>query len=265
MKHLFLIFITVLVFNSNGIAQETMEPAAGSSDMKWHFLIEPYLMLPNMSGTSGLGALPEISVDANPGDIFKRLQMAAMLNTEVYNDKWSIGSDFIYMHLKQDVEPNLLIVKGNIRAKQFAWNISGLYHVMPWLDLGVGGNLNSIKLKTDIGVKNLQQGINQRTREISQTWFDPMIIARTASKRGEKFIYQVRVDVGGFGIGSKFAYQAQAYAGYRFSELFQLTGGYRVIGANYENSSSSEGILNNDGFLYDMTTFGPVIKFGFNL
>jgi hypothetical protein len=32
----------------------------------------------------------------------------------------------------------------------------------------------------------------------------------------------------GFGIGSEFAWQVQAYAGYRFSRLFQITGGYRV-------------------------------------
>ena len=86
-----------------------------------------------------------------------------------------------------------------------------------------------------------------------------MLIARVKSKPGEKFIYTLRGDIGGFGIGSDFTWQIQAYAGYRFSKLFQLTGGYRVIGINY-NKGTGE-----DRFLYDMDTFGPVVRFGFNL
>ncbi len=231
---------------------------------KWHTLAELYMMFPNMNGTTGLGALPDVDVKANPGDIFNRLQMGAMLNLEFSKDKWTIASDIIYMKLKQDAEPGLIIANGKVTAKQFVWGVAGLYRVTPWLETGIGINLNSLKLNTDINVNNIGSGITNRTREISQTWVDPMIIARTSSKPGAKFIYQVRGDIGGFGIGSKFAWQVQAYAGYRFSKLFQLTGGYRLIGADYEKNNDQQGVLNNNRFLYDVTTFGPVIRLGFN-
>ena len=50
----------------------------------------------------------------------------------------------------------------------------------------------------------------------------------------------------------------QAYAGYRFSKLFQVTAGYRVLGMNYDKGSGE------DRFLYDMDISGAVVRFGFN-
>lgn len=75
-----------------------------TSDKTWNFLIEPYLMLPYMNGSTGVGNLPDVTVDANTGDIFSHLQMAAMLYGEAYTEDWAIGNDIIYMNLKQDAE-----------------------------------------------------------------------------------------------------------------------------------------------------------------
>ena len=225
---------------------------------KWSFLVEPYLMFPNMNGQTGLGNFPDISVDANPGDIFSKLQMGAMLNLEAHNDKWAIASDIIYMNLNQDATPGKLINSGKVNAKQLAWELAGLRRVTPWLELGVGGILNSISSEVNINVNNVGGGTTNRSKEITKTWYDPMLIARIQSAQGKKFIYQFRGEIGGFGIGSDFAWQIQAYAGYRFSKLFQITGGYRVISLDYTTGSG------DSRFLYDMDTFGPVIRFGFN-
>ena len=59
--------------------------------------------------------------------------------------------------------------------------------------------------------------------------------------------------------GSDFTWQVQADAAYRFSKLFQLGLGYRALGIDYESGSGQ------DRFLFDMDTFGPVLKFTFNL
>jgi len=64
--------------------------------------------------------------------------------------------------------------------------------------------------------------------------------------------------LGGFGIGSEFTWQIQAEAGYQFSELFSLNLGYRYIGIDYETGSGT------DYFAYDIDTFGPEIRLGFN-
>ena len=46
---------------------------------KWHFLTDVYLMFPYMDGETGIGNNLILPVDANPGDIFSKLKMAAML------------------------------------------------------------------------------------------------------------------------------------------------------------------------------------------
>jgi hypothetical protein len=93
---------------------------------------------------------------------------------------------------------------------------------------------------------------------LTETWFDPMIIARIKKSEVDKFVYQFRGEIGGFGIGSDLAWQIQAYAGYRFSKLFEMTAGYRIISLDYESGSGQ------DRFEYDVDTSGPVIRFGFN-
>lgn len=249
--------VTVAVILSlSSYAQDSLKTNSGSN--QWSFLIEPYLMLPNMNGATGIGNLPEVAVDADPGDIFSNLQMAAMLYMEASNDKWSVNSDVIYMDLSQDAEPGDVIVSGEVSAKQFAWEITGLRKVFPWLEVGVAGMLNSLSTEVVILVNDGPLG-SPKSGEVSETWVDPMIVARVQSAKDKKFIYHLRGDVGGFGIGSDLTWQIQAYAGYRFSKLFQLTAGYRVIGIDYENGSGQ------DKFVYDVNTFGPVVRIGFNI
>jgi hypothetical protein len=163
------------------------------------------------------------------------------------------------MSLKQDVKTGIIINSGEATAKQFAWELVGLYRLNSWLEVGAGTLLNSLKPGVNVQVNNIGGGTTARNKETSKTWLDPMLIARVKSKPGDKFIYSLRGEIGGFGVGADFTWQVQAYAGYRFSKLFQLTGGYRVIGVNY-NKGTGEG-----RFLYDMDTFGPVVRFGFNL
>lgn len=252
MKKISILFLTVFI-SLAGFSQDSVKTAN-----KWGFLVEPYLMFPTMSGTAGLGSLPDVPVEANPGDIFSHLQMGAMLTVEASNAKWAINSDLMYMKLKQDATPGTRIKSGTVTAKQLGWELAGLYRLNRWLEVGAGTLLTSIDGEVNVTVNNIGGSTTDKNKSGSKTWVDPMLIARVQSKAGEKFIYSLRGEIGGFGIGSDFTWQVQAYAGYRFSKLFQMTGGYRVIGINY-NKGTGE-----DRFLYDMDTFGPVVRFGFN-
>ena len=246
--------LTLFTYSYTDILAQDVKPTVKS---EWSYLVEPYLLFPNMSGNVGLADLPEVTVDANTNEIFGNLKMGAMLYAEASNDKWAIGSDLLYMSLAQGVKPGLVIGSGEFTAKQFAWEVSGLRKVTPWLELGVGGILNSLTSGVDIKQNNLGGGTTSKSKEITQTWFDPMLIARVKSKAGEKFIYQFRGEIGGFGIGSDLAWQMQAVAGYQFSKLFSITGGYRIISLDYETGSGQ------NFFKYDVDTSGPTVRFGF--
>lgn len=248
-----LTLILVAFSLTNVLAQDT-KPATKS---EWSYLVQPYLLFPNMSGTVGLADLPEVAIDADTNEIFGNLKMGAMLYAEASNDKWAIGSDIIYMSLAQGVKPGNIYWSGEVTAKQLAWEVSGLRKVNPWLELGVGGILNSVNSGVDIQLAILGGPAVFKSKEMTKTWYDPMLIARIKSKAGEKFIYQFRGEIGGFGIGSDLAWQMQAVAGYQFSKLFSVTGGYRIISLDYKTGSGQ------DYFHYNIDTAGPTVRFGF--
>lgn len=221
---------------------------------KWHYLGEVYMMFPNMNGETGVRELPTVAVDATVGDILGHLKMGGMFYLEATNDDWSISSDFLYMDLEQEAVPTTLITSGNVSMQQTAWELAGLKRIQPWLDLGLGARL--INLQAGIDLQTVIDG--NRSASIDQTWVDPIIIARTQGLFTEKIYWQFRGDFGGFGVGSDFTWQAQANIGYRFSKLFQTSIGYRYIGIDYDNGEGS------DRFVYDVDTFGAVLRLGFN-
>jgi hypothetical protein len=249
---LFLAILCAVHFN-NASAQDTI-----NANNKWRFLIEPYMMFPNMNGTVGMGNLPDADVDQDPGDIFSKFKIGAMLYAEASKRNWTISSDVTYMKLGSDVAGKHGIITGDANVEQLAWELAGLYKLKPWLDAGIGFQLNNIKSDLNL-IVNTGSGPQSRSRSINESWVDPSVIARIKLPLSEKWFFQFRGNVGGFGIGSDFYWQTQAYFGYRFSKLFQLSAGYRIISIDYEKGSGA------DHFLYDMNTFGSVLRIGFNL
>jgi hypothetical protein len=196
---------------------------ANIADGRWGFLIEPYLMFPNMSGQIGIGNLPIAEVDANPADIFDKLNLGLMLYLEAH-----------------------------------AWEISGLYRLTTFLEAGIGVRYNSINSGLDIQRKAISGDTTATSADITERWTDPIIITRIIYNVDNKWLFQFRGDLGGFNIGSAFTWQIQGYIGYRFSELFQLTIGYRYMAIDYDEGTGE------DRFKYDMSIFGPMVKLGFN-
>jgi hypothetical protein len=227
---------------------------------KWNFLTDVYLMLPNMDGETGVGNVVTVPIDANTGDIFSKLKMAGMLYFEAKTEKWAITNDFVYMKLNQEVTPGKVIESGDVTAKEFIWETAGLYRVASFLEVGIGGRLNNIAAEID--ARRYVPGIGNSTEPVSEssakTWFDPVLITRLATEINGKWLFQFRGDVGGFGVGSDFTWQMQAYAGYRFTKVFQLMAGYRILGIDYDSG------FDRERFIYNVDTFGPVVRMGFN-
>jgi hypothetical protein len=262
MQNLCWIVMMMCIMKANrSVAQDTaavVSPDTAIVKNKWHFLVEPYVMFPKMHGTTGLGGLPNAPVDENPGDIFRNLQFGAMLYAEGRKGFWTFSSDLTYMHLKSDANINDAAGSGTVDIKQLAWELAGMRQLAPWFELGLAFQLNNIKSDVDLFI-NTSGGVEERTSQIDETWVDPSILTRVKFGLSKKWSFQFRGNIGGGGIGSDLYWQLQGYFGYRFSKLFQLSAGYRAIYIDYETGSG------DDRFVYDMTTFGPVVRFGFNL
>jgi hypothetical protein len=239
---------------------DTVSAQTEATAKRWNFLADVYLMFPYMDGETGIGDLLSVPVDANPGDIFNKLKMAAMLYLEANTAKWAITSDLVYMNLNQEVTPGTLFNSGEVSAKELIWEPAGLYRIVPFLEVGLGGRLTN--LSTDIDARRYVIGVGNPTEPVtasgSKTWMDPVLITRLSATVNEKWLFQFRGDIGGFGVGSDLTWQLQAYAGYRFGKVFQLTAGYRYLSVDYDKG------VDADRFVFNMASFGPVVRFGFN-
>lgn len=238
----------------------TKKQTSTTPSKKWGFFAEPYLLIPNMEGTMGVGKLPDVNLDVTPSEIFSHFKMGAMLYLEAHTDKWAITSDFLFMNLGQDIsgDSSRLINSGDVTVKETLWELGGLYKVCNWFEIGPGFRLYNLKNDVSINYINGLNSDSTRSGSLSETWVDPIVITRIkAPLKNKKILLQLRTDFGGI-VGSKFTWQTQLDVGYQFSKLFQTTIGYRYLDVNYETGSGS------DRFLYDMATFGPQVRFGFN-
>ena len=90
------------------------------------------------------------------------------------------------------------------------------------------------------------------TVDESESWVDPLIGSRFGIDLADRWNLTAEANVGGFGVGSDLARNAQAFLGYRIS-LFgvptTLAGGFRALHQDYDH---------ND-FEWDVTMYGPVL------
>jgi hypothetical protein len=225
---------------------------------KWNFITDVYLLFPYMKGDIGIGNEITAPVDASPGDIFSKLKMGGMLYLEAHNTKWAVTSDLVFMNLSQDVTAGKLWHSGTAGAKQLVWEPAGFYRLASFLEVGVGGRLNNIQASIDARRNVFPAGTEEVNESASKTWFDPIIITRLTADIKDKWLLQLRGDLGGFGVGSDFTWQVQAHAGYRFTKVFSITAGYRILSMDYDKGTDAE------RGVYNVDTFGPEVRFGFN-
>ena len=226
----------------------TVSPAqAQGSD--WHYLVAPYLMFPNMKGETGIGELPLIPVDADPGDVFSNLHFGAMLYAEMQNDTWTLSSDILYMDLEEDIDERVIINGGSVGVSQLGWELAVMRRFTPNLELGIGVTYNRLEADVDIDV-----GPGTFSVGTTEDWIDPTIVGRATFPINDQWYFQTRANIGGFGVGSDLMWQLAAEVGYKSSERWSFSFGYRVIDFDYDHGSDE------NRFVYDMQTFGPQIK-----
>ena len=134
------VFIAATILGAGDAPAQAPAPTAAPAPADhWEFTIAPYILMPNMQGSTGIGSLPPVSVDANPSDIFSHLQSGAMLYFQVKKGKWAFATDALFMDLQQDLTPDGGRASGSVKMHQAAWEGFLLYQFVPKLEMGVGG------------------------------------------------------------------------------------------------------------------------------
>ena len=226
---------------------------AHAAEGEWQHEIAPYMWGSGMNGTARAGDV-EGDVDMSFGDIVNSLEFAFMGAYRAQRDQFSVTVDAIYMALSEDVKDPGGQFKGEVDVDQTALEVDAGWDLSDRLTLF--GGLRYIDLATDIRLKGTD---DTRLRdEGSESWIDPVVGARYTHTFNAKWSATLRGDIGGFGVGSQFAWQGIAALRWQVQPNIGIVGAYRYIDIDYSTGKGSS------YFLYDMAISGPALGVAFS-
>jgi len=239
-------------------------PSGGST---WEFHLIPYFWMAGLDGDTTFKG-NKSQVDASFSDILDNLDIGVLVHFEAQKERWGFFLDTNYLKLSSDAhvdDPNVGRIDAKLKVEQWLIDFGGVYRFGRWsleaeqgreisLELLGGGRYWDLKTELDLNAPLAGLGANVK---VSEDWIDPFIGLRLRADLTPKLSLALRGDIGGFGVGSDFSWNASAIFGYSFSEMISVWLGYRALGVDYEDGSGP------DKFAYDVTMSGPIVGLAF--
>lgn len=95
-------------------------------------------------------------------------------------------------------------------------------------------------------------------RPCDADWADALIGGRLVLPAGERVLFTLRGDAGGFGLASDMVYHAQAKVAFKLADAASVAVGYRYWDWDFENHKGKQKVM------YDMTLAGPTLDLVFH-
>lgn len=219
---------------------------------EWKHEFAPYIWGAAMDGQSALGPVT-VDVDVSFSDVVDNLETGFQGIYRGTKDKWSVSVDLVYMGLGATGNGPQGYVRGDVDIDQTALEVDGGYEVLERLVVFGGLRYNDISLELDTSGP-----LGTRSAREEQDWIDPVIGAHYTVPFSDKWSMTLRGDIGGFGVGSDFAWQTVASVRWQPKERLGVVAAYRYFDMEYEDGSGL------DYFLYDLSTSGPALGMVFS-
>jgi len=258
-------------------------PVRAHDKSEWTFAVTPYAWL---MGASGNVVARGQTIDVNAGvvDMFGKTDtlVALMGNFEAQRDKLRLGLDVVFAQMVAtpgfatqrnpvpwlnfsadagaNVKSTLLIIEGTaayeLARPLEATALDGVVGVRYWhaiTDMSFGFTATgSIRSPEDVGLFTRSAGIAGASTG-SMDWADPILGLQLRHEFAPNHRLRLRGDVGGFGVGSQFTWQALGAYSYEFSSgptSWAAVVGYRAVGLNYGPGGANA---------IDLVLHGPVL------
>jgi len=215
---------------------------------EWKHELAPYMWGSAMEGTTGIGDVTA-DVDVSFGDILDNLEMGFMGMYRGTRDRFSISVDTIFMGLGATQRSRNDLAKADIDVDQFVLGAAAGYALTE--KFVVLGGLRYYDLSAEVKVTGPLG--NTADAETDESWVDPYLGARYTIPLSEAWSLNLSGDIGGFGVGSDFAWQGLVTFRWQLTERTGALAAYRYMDVDYESGSGS------DRFKYDMAFSGPAL------
>lgn len=246
MNHARLLWLAVL-------AAITGLPAPAAAAEDWQHTVVVYGMGAAIDGTAQIGDL-EVPVNVSISELFDALEMGGMLAYRAENDLWSVTADATYMALGGTAKSDRGLIKGDLDVDQAT--------LMGTLGRRLGDNVEllfslgyfDLSTKLALSTRNPLTGVvTTRRARRDASWIDPLLGLQYNLPVGSAWRFNLRGDVGGFGVGSDLSYHVLANFRWQASDRFGVLLGYRLIGFDYEDGKGRHYQH------YDLTEQGPLV------
>lgn len=217
----------------------------------WQIDVTPYVWASGMKGTVGLRDR-RAEVDITFRKLLDHLEGAFMLPVEARLGRWALGLEIIYVKIgDRSATPGPLFSAAELTAKQTIIEFGPRYRLLGSkpvaLDLLAGGRYWRLRntLELEAGV------LPSVEAELKESWIDPFGGLRIFIDLSSRLLLQARGDLGGFGGGSEFTWQALGGLAYQLAPRYTLRAGYRQIDVDFEKD--------DNGFIYNVGMGGVIV------
>ncbi len=250
LQHRILATLISLVLGTAASAQNALEVEGNRGS------ITPYVWGLSVDGDAGVGPITA-SVDIPFSDILDRLNFALMVEGEYWNGRWGVLGNLFYSELENsrsglvttttDIQMTMV---GAAVAYRFGPFENSSHRTVFDAYAGLRHTSLDVRLTTSLGAST--------TRNANFT--DPVIGGRFITELTTESRLVIGGDVGGFGVGSDFSWQAIGLYAHDIS-LGQMPAtlllGYRALGQDYTVGGAVP-------LTIDATYHGPVVALSFS-
>lgn len=205
---------------------------------EWEYQLSLYTWATEQEGSITVAG-EEIPIDATFGDFLEVFSRALNLRLMAKKGNFSFLFEGRFVDLRdRDLSVDIILLE-----------LSGGYRVIgEWLEVIGGGRYFKISAEGKTAEGEEANG--------DLDWFDPFVGTRVTVPLTRSLRLIASGDIGGFGVGSEFAWNVAGVIDWRLSN-FSVAAGYRIWDVRYETGSGA------DFYKYDVQTRGPGIGITF--
>jgi hypothetical protein len=195
-------------------------PAVDEFPAEWTFALRPYFFLSGLSGSVTVEPLT-FPLNSNFSDLLKNVKLGGFLNFTAEKGQWGASGDFQYINL---YGKNSGLLEMALDMKNIIGEVDVFYRPE---------NAPTLRFLAGVRLYSLTQTVTIESEELpsaSATVVDPIVGAFGAWVLGDRWDFELRGDIGGFGVSSEFTYQMYALFHYDISHTVAIPFGYRVLG-----------------------------------
>jgi hypothetical protein len=194
---------------------------------EWNYSLRPYFFLSGMSGSVTVDPVT-IPLNSKFSDLLKNVKLGGFIGVTAIKGQWGVGGDFQYINL---YAKNTGTLETAFDLKNVIGEVDVIYRprMAPTLRFLAGVRVYSLTQTLVINERKIPPS--------STTVIDPVIGAHGTWALGNAWDFELRGDIGGFGISSEFTYQMMALFHWDINDSLSLPFGYRILGHQIKQDS----------------------------